>query len=130
MNAPFAIVPAVEPAEVELDFEVTIVPRGPVHLLSDDGRTALAELMTGAQTVALAALAGETPPLPASLAARVQIAIDRWDAQAKAEKADRHSPVQDDALAAAHRVAKEAFEDAFNILINRFEKEFPRGSDQ
>lgn len=122
------------PAEVELEFEVTIVPHGPVHLLSGDGRLALGELMSRGQAAALAALAG-TPPIPATLAARLQVAIDRWDALAKAEKALKlgfrrpHGPEQQDlqAPAAAYDTAKEAFEDAFNVLINRFEKEFPHG---
>ncbi len=123
------------PAEIELEFEVTIVPRGPVHLLSEDGRSALTELMARGQAAALAALAGATAPLSATLATKLQIAVDRWDALAKAERALKAAspesvrPRQHDqpAPAAAFDAAKEAFEDAFNILINRFEKEFPHG---
>lgn len=56
-------------------------------------------------------------------------AIVRWDALAKAEKAVRRAieigdftDVPDDLVA-----RREAFEDAFNILIHQFEKEYPNG---
>lgn len=64
---------------------------------------------------------GEQPALSASTASRLAIAIKRWDELAKAEKAQ---PTGED-----FNQAVDAFEDAFNILIARFEKEFPNGSD-
>lgn len=130
MNAPFTIVPPAEPAEVELEFEVTIVPRGAVHLLSDDGRAALAELMERAQGVAQAALAGANPPMPASLAAAVAVTIRCWEAAISSELAlARAVHLTDEAYEAARltwETAGEAFEEAFNTLKTRFEKEFPR----
>jgi len=126
MSAPLAMGPVVEPAEVEVDFEVTIVPKGPLHLLSDDGRAALAELMDSAQSVALATLAGARPPLPTSLAARLAILLRCWDELITAEGAQIDSPVQDDALAHAVGAAREEFDLAFNALKTRFEEEFPQ----
>lgn len=127
-----AIAEPVVQGEVNLAYEVEIRAIGPTQLLSDDGRAVLQELMDRAKSAALDVLDGLAEPVPvrASVAARLQIAIDRWDQLARAEKLAAHSPVQDDALTGAHRAAKEAFEDAFNILITCFEKEFPRGSEQ
>lgn len=77
---------------------------------------------------------GDRPAeLPASLAARLQIAIDRWQRLAKAEAAYSRSAVNSapefEADQQAWSDAKDAFEDAFNILTDRFEKEFPVGND-
>ena len=132
MNAPFTLAPAASSAEVELDFEVTIVPRGPVRLLSDDGRSALVELMAGAQTLALAALAGAAPPMPASLAAAVAVTIRCWDVLGSSEAAlaravNSTEEQECEAAQLSWTAASEAFEEAFNTLKTRFEKEFPHG---
>ena len=135
MNAPFTVAPAATPAEVELEFEVTIVPHGPVHLLSPDGRTALAELMERAQGVAQAALAGASPPMPAALAAAVAVTIRCRDAVGRCEAALARAvnSTEEQAYEAAQltwTAASEEFEAAFDTLKTRFEKEFPHGSHQ
>lgn len=131
MNAPFSIAPPA-PAEVEVEFEVTIVPRGPVHLLSPDGRAALSELMERAQGVAQAALAGSAPPMPASLAAAVAVSIRCWGVLSSSEAAlaravNSTEEHEYEAAQLTWTAASEAFEEAFNTLKTRFEKEFPHG---
>jgi len=70
---------------------------------------------------------------PASIVDGLATAIRRWGELTKAESArnagEEAGTAETVDLREAHWTAYERFEDAFNILIARFEKEFPHGSD-
>jgi hypothetical protein len=115
----------------EVEWTVTITGQ-PLGEMKPETRDALLQLMEAARAQAEAMLvAAEAAPVTASLAASIAVAVRCWDARAKALKHSAQLNVDSQAALEAQRVfqaADEAFEDAFNILVTRFEKEFPNGS--
>ena len=128
MNQIVAAIAEPVEAEIILAYEVEVRAIGPAELLSDDGRTALQELMDRAKTAALGVLDGTAmAPLPASLAADIAKTVRCWDAWLRAEKLWhgrwRGQPGNDDLPDPT--AARNRFEEAFIALKTRFEQEFP-----
>lgn len=108
------------------DVEWTVTIHGqPLAEMAPATREALLKLMELAREQAEAILIGTAVPAPSlKLIDRMRGAIAGWDTLAKAEAVAQGGEAAD---VARERAAREAFEDAFNLVIGQFEKEYPNG---
>jgi hypothetical protein len=106
----------------DVEFTVTISGQ-PLVEMAPETRAALMAMIELAREQATAYLAGRALPAPSlQLVDRLRTAIARWDDLARAQaQAERIGDRQD------VKPAREAFEDAFNLAIPLFEKEYPHG---
>lgn len=133
MNAPVTRTTGAHDTDADVEFTVTISGK-PLAEMAPETLTALQAVIELAREQALATLAGKALPAPSlQLIDRLRLAIVRWDERAKAEKAADEGLMfapgsrEEAAAADAFRSANYAFEDAFNLAIPLFEKEYPNG---